>query len=242
MTEEKYYEKLGKSISSMGYHLQGMSVYLRKLDRDNLQHSRKMFESEIESSERYFDEFRKEIESALKYADGYAKMYPGRRELQYKTIPYLLKLRKAINQLDFSGERQKFKVPEQVTDGIIKETLEEATEDYQNECYDSTMVMCRRAYELMLRNLFINEERKKPVTLKNGNEYPMSLKELFEWFRDSHDDTDVVKLAGALVKQFGDEAAHVPKELLSPPVKSLMATSTLENTLLLVEKLTYAKG
>ncbi|MEM0098009.1 MAG: hypothetical protein QXS47_00830 [Thermoplasmata archaeon] len=149
----------------------------------------------------------------------------------------MLKFRKAIILLDFSGEKKEIKVPAEIKDKQIKETLEEAIEDFYNECFDSSMVMCRRAYELTLFNLYVNEEKKIPVKHSNNFEEPLSLSELYEWFKRKHGNSQIVEYAGKIVKSFGDEAAHVPKPQSSNSLKKDKARSVLNDTVFLTKGL-----
>ena len=226
---DKNCDDVGSTFSRVCQNLVNLNDYLEEGNYNNSRYWQKKFSESVETIEPELDAFVKEIEEALHYADA------GR--IGPKQFEQLVKLHKGLKQFDFSGKRKKFVIPKQITDNAVKETLEEAIEDYQNECFDSSLVMCRRTYELILFNLYTNVERKRPVDVMGGTEYAKPLNELYKWFKEKYDKNTTVERAGIMTKWYGDEAAHVPKPEPSHSTRRERAEAALSETILLAKSM-----
>ena len=230
MTFSKY-ASLGERLSDIGMSLYEMNEAIKKRESYAIKYRRDTkFPKSIELFQPDLDNFIGEVEESLRYADeGF---------ITGKPLSYLLKLHKGLKQLDFSDRRKKFTVPADITDITVKEALEEAVEDYQNDCFDSTMAMCRKAYHLILHNLYTNREKKRPVIIgKNNEKLEMPLNELFKWFEKTFGENETVKKVGIIIKQLGDEAVHIPKPEPSRSTKGEQAATALSGAILLAKSM-----
>ncbi|MDG6943364.1 MAG: hypothetical protein JRM94_04745 [Nitrososphaerota archaeon] len=113
---------------------------------------------------------------------------------------------------------QIFEIPAEIPMTEYRFDLEEAIKDYDNGCFVSSLVLCRRAYEGALAESYKNLEKKEPkedVRCPNckavirTNSY-MGISKLHNWAIKKGIVTERLKDVGFLVTEMGAGAAHPP--------------------------------
>ena len=109
-----------------------------------------------------------------------------------------------------------FEIPEEIPINEIRLDLEEAIRDYENGCYTSALVMCRRAYEGALIEAYKSRNGKliEEIKCKNcksiiGKKY-VGIAKLHKWAINTGLVTEKLKSVGFLVSDIGSGAAHPP--------------------------------
>ena len=111
-----------------------------------------------------------------------------------------------------------FEIPEEIPITESRLDLEEAIKDYDNGSYISALVMCRRAYEGALVELFRSQTKKDPVEEIKCKHCKSTIKEkaylgisnLHDWAIRNSFVTVRLKQVGFLLTDMGAGAAHPP--------------------------------
>ncbi len=114
---------------------------------------------------------------------------------------------------------ESFNIPEAIPAGEVRTDLEEAIKDYDNECFISAQVMCRRAYEGALRDKYKLVEGKDPqedfncpnckCTIRKNSE--ISITKLHKWAVEKKIIHEKLQNVGFLIPEIGAGSAHPPK-------------------------------
>jgi len=113
-----------------------------------------------------------------------------------------------------------FSIPKEIPNNDQRRDLEEAIKDFDNGCYPSCLVMCRRAYEGALAIAYKKKTGDDPVhdvkcpNCKNtirGNSY-MGITCLHNWAMGEKLVTKRLKQVGFLIADLGAGGAHPPLE------------------------------
>lgn len=133
------------------------------------------------------------------------------------------------------------KISSEIPNTDVRLDLEEAIKDYQNGCFLSSIVMCRRAYEGALISKYKQVEKKDPLkniickSCKNilkSNAF-FGIVELHNWAIGKKVIPDKFKDIGFLVPNLGAAGAH-PTELF--PRDSEVTNIVIATTLALVKR------
>lgn len=111
-----------------------------------------------------------------------------------------------------------FEIPEEIPMTEYRFDIEEAIKDFDNGCFISSLVLCRRAYEGALVVLYKSKEGKEPIEeikckhCKNiiRDKAYMGITKLHNWAIDKKTITDKLKQVGFLLTDMGAGAAHPP--------------------------------
>lgn len=136
-----------------------------------------------------------------------------------------------------------FEIPEEIPMTEYRLDLEEAIKDYDNGCYISALVMCRRAYEGALVELFRLQNKKDPVEEIKCKHCKSTIKEkaylgisnLHDWAIKNSFVTNRLKQVGFLLTDMGAGAAHPP--LTSFPRDKELAKLGITATLALLKEI-----
>ncbi len=140
-----------------------------------------------------------------------------------------------------------FEIPSGIPMNVVRLDLAEAIKDYDNDCYLSSQVMCRRAYEGALREKFHEIESREPredflclhckkIINRNVN---LSITKLHRWAIDNKIIHEKFQNIGLLIPELSSGAAH-PMETPIPREKQI-AKLTMEATFALLSQL-YKKN
>jgi len=161
-------------------------------------------------------------------------------------------LEKFLPELEIEFENLKlniksFEIPEEIPMTEYRFDLEEAIKDFDNGCFISSLVLCRRAYEGALVNLYISKENREPIeeikcrhckTLIRDKAY-MGITKLHNWAIDNKIITERLKQVGFLVTDMGAGAAHPP--LVEFPRDKEMAKLGITATITLLKEINKIK-
>jgi len=119
---------------------------------------------------------------------------------------------------DLKLKIRSFEVPEEIPMTEFRFDLEEAIKDFDNGCYVSALVLCRRSYEGALVVLYKSKTGFEPVeeirckSCKNiiRKKAYMGIANLHKWAIDNHYITEKLKQVGFLLTDMGAGAAHPP--------------------------------
>lgn len=109
-----------------------------------------------------------------------------------------------------------FEIPSEIPMTECRLDLEEAIKDYDNGCYLSSLVLCRRAYEGALITLYKTKTKKDPIeTIKCKNcqcvirdKAYIGITRLHNWAIGNNFVTEKLKQVGFLVSDIGAGGAH----------------------------------
>jgi len=113
---------------------------------------------------------------------------------------------------------QSFDVPEEIPITEYRLDLEEAIKDFDNGCFVSSLVLCRRAYEGALVEAYKAKEKREPFgeikcmhcgKIIRDKAY-FGIAKLHEWAIKNGLVTEKLKQVGFLVTDIGAGAAHPP--------------------------------
>ena len=136
-----------------------------------------------------------------------------------------------------------FEIPEEIPMTEYRFDLEEAIKDFDNGCFISSLVMCRRAYEGALVALYKSKNKADPIEdvkckhCKNEirkNAY-MGIAKLHGWAIENKVITEKLKQVGFLLTDIGAGAAHPP--LAEFPRDKEMARLGITATLTLLKEI-----
>jgi len=139
-----------------------------------------------------------------------------------------------------------FEVPEEVPINESRLDLEEAIKDYDNGCYISALVMCRRAYEGALVETYKSKTKQEPIeqikckhckNILRDKSY-IGLAKLHRWAMEGGLVTEKLKQVGFLMSDIGAGAAHPP--LTQFPRSKEIARLGITATITLLKEL-YSK-
>lgn len=138
-----------------------------------------------------------------------------------------------------------FNIPEEIPMTEYRIDLEEAIKNFNNKCWVSALVLCRRAYEGSLVSLYRLKTGQDPIediqckSCKNiirKNSY-MGIAKLHNWAIENHLITDRMKQVGFLLSDLGSGAAHPP--LSAFPRDPELARVGITVTIALLKELYY---
>ncbi len=140
-----------------------------------------------------------------------------------------------------------FEIPEEIPMTEYRLDLEESIKDFDNGCFISSLVMCRRAYEGALVNLYKSKTGKEPieeVKCKNckatiRDKSYMGIAKLHDWAIQNGFVTDKLKQVGFLLTDMGAGAAHPP--LTQFPRDKDMAKLGITATIALLKEINSRK-
>lgn len=111
-----------------------------------------------------------------------------------------------------------FDIPEEIPMTEYRLDLEEGIKDFDNGCFISSLVLCRRAYEGALVTLYRSTNGEEPVedfkckncsNLIRAKAY-MGIAKLHKWAIDNRIISEKLKQVGFLLTDMGAGAAHPP--------------------------------
>ena len=112
-----------------------------------------------------------------------------------------------------------FDIPEKIPLNESRLDLEEAIKDYDNGCFISAIVLCRRSYEGALLEIYKSKEKKDPIEIRTckhcKNElgkYYKGIANLHKWAIDKKLINSKFQSVGYLVSDLGAGGAHPPLE------------------------------
>ncbi len=155
-------------------------------------------------------------------------------------------------EIEFESLRlstQSFEIPQDVPATDYRLDLVEAIRDFDNDCYPSALVMCRRAYEGSLVEAFKVIEGRNPtedIKCKNckamiKSDAYMGISKLHDWALKKGLVIERLKQAGFLLTEIGAGAAHPP--LTEFPRDRELAKIGIVSTITLVKQVaTRTKG
>ncbi len=131
-------------------------------------------------------------------------------------------------------------IPATVPYNEVRLDLQEAVKDYDNGCYFSAQVMCRRGYEGALREKYIEFEKKEPFedsvcrhcTRPLASNIPISVTKLHKWAVGKKIIHAKLQNIGLLVPGLGAIGAHPASNPI--PREKQVAKLTLEATFALM--------
>lgn len=111
-----------------------------------------------------------------------------------------------------------FDIPSEIPMTEYRLDLEEAIKDFDNGCFISSLVLCRRAYEGALVEAYKIKEKKEPIEEIKCKNCKVTIREkayfgiskLHEWAIKNDLVTDRLKQVGFLLSDMGSGAAHPP--------------------------------
>lgn len=140
-----------------------------------------------------------------------------------------------------------FEIPQEIPMTEYRFDLEEAIKDFDNGCFISSLVLCRRAYEGALVALYKSKNKKDPIedikckhceNLIREKSY-MGIAKLHGWAIDNKIITDKLKQVGFLLTDMGAGAAHPP--LAEFPRDKEIARLGITATLALLKEINNVK-
>jgi len=140
-----------------------------------------------------------------------------------------------------------FEIPEEIPMTEYRFDLEEAIKDFDNGCFISSLVLCRRSYEGALVALYKSKNKKDPIedikckhckNLIREKSY-MGISKLHGWAIDNKIITERLKQVGFLLTDMGAGAAHPP--LAEFPRDKEMARLGITATLALLKEIHNVK-
>jgi len=149
-------------------------------------------------------------------------------------------------EVQYEGIRFKnnsFSIPDEIPIKEYRLDLEEAIKDFDNGCFISAIVLCRRAYEGALVDLYKTKNGNEPIedtlckhckAVIRNNSY-IGITRLHNWAIDNNYITNKLKQAGFLLTELGAGAAHTP--LLDFPRDREMANLGITATITLLKEL-----
>ena len=164
-----------------------------------------------------------------------------------KNLKHITTLEKFWPELEVELENldlniKSFEIPKEIPMTECRFDIEEAIKDFDNGCFISSLVLCRRSYEGALVALYKSRERKEPIEerickiCKNslGESY-VGISNLHKWAISSKIITDKLKHVGFLLTDIGAGAAHPP--LSKFPRDKEMAKLGITATLALLKEI-----
>jgi hypothetical protein len=147
---------------------------------------------------------------------------------------------------DLKVHSESFEIPKEIPANESRLDLEESIKDYDNECYPSALVMCRRAYEGALVEAYKSIEKREPVdevrcnSCKNviRNKSYIGISKLHSWAMERGLVTEKLRQLGFLVSDIGAGGAHPP--LMHFPRDKEIARLGITATITLLKQL-YSK-
>lgn len=148
-------------------------------------------------------------------------------------------------EIEFANLRlgmRSFEIPKDLPMTEYKADIDEAIKDFDNECFISSLVLCRRAYEGALVALYrakkgepVEEVRCKSCDNIVRSKAYMGIAKLHNWAIESGIITEKMKQVGFLLTDMGAGAAHPP--LTEFPRNKEMARLGITATLALLEEI-----
>ena len=189
----------------------------------------------------------------------------GRFEIVFNDMKYLLSdypLQDKVNKIgklelfwpslevqfkEVGFQKRNFEIPIEIPMADYRLDLEEAVKDYDNGCYLSALVMCRRSYEHALVSLYKSRLGREPVedqkcpkcgeTIR-PNAY-MGIAKLHTWAIKEKIITERLKQVGFLLTDMGAGAAHPP---LTPfPRDKELSALGIATTIALLKEIAIAR-
>jgi len=129
---------------------------------------------------------------------------------------YLIDLEVLMSAIKLSS----FEIPQEIPFNDIRLDLAEAIKDFDNGCFLSAQIMCRRAYEGALREKYKEIEGKEPqedfrcpscknIIRKNSE---LSVTKLHKWAVEKKIIHEKLQNIGFLIPEVASGSAHSPKE------------------------------
>jgi len=150
---------------------------------------------------------------------------------------------------DLKIKTKNFEVPSEIPINESRLDLEEAIRNYDNGCYLSALVMCRRAYEGALAEIYKSETGGEPLeevrckhcnNVIRGKSY-MGISKLHNWAMKNGLITEKLRQIGFLVPDLGAGAAHPPLKYF-PRDKELAKLGIIATITLLKEVYTQEQS
>lgn len=203
-------------------------------DKLNFRKSIKLLELELHRLAKFEEE--KKISETLAFLDDAKK---GAKDI----LTFLEEFQKVLIDLEVAAtsfDRSSFEVPPEIPIGEIRSDLEEAIKDYDNGCFASSQIMCRRAYEGALREKYKEIEGKEPKEDFNcpyckkriRKDVEMSVTKLHKWAVEKKVIHEKLQNVGFLIPELAAGAAH-PNQNPFPRDKQI-AKLTIEATFALI--------
>ena len=110
-----------------------------------------------------------------------------------------------------------FKIPKEIPMNEQRLDLEEAIRDYNEKCYLSSLVLCRRAYEGALAQAYKSKTNSDPIQdvlcpkcNKKINSQYLGITKLHKWAMENKLISEKLKSVGFLAADLGAGGAHPP--------------------------------
>lgn len=151
-----------------------------------------------------------------------------------------------VEYKEIGFQKTSFEIPKEIPMQDYRLDLEEAIKDYDNGCYLSALVMCRRSYEQALVSLHKSKTGRDPVedqrcpkcgAVIRPGAY-MGIAKLHSWAIREKVITERLKQVGFLLTDMGAGAAHPP---LTPfPRDKELASLGIATTIALLKEIASA--
>lgn len=166
------------------------------------------------------------------------------------TYPNKLEIIKELNhiwpdiEIEFENFSIKsFDIPNEIPMTESRLDLEEAIKDYDAGCYISSLVLCRRAYEGSLVNLYKSIEGKDPIETRKCNncntvlykDAYFGIVKLHKWAIEKNFVTEKLDKVGFLLSDIGAGSAHPP--LKDFPRDKDLAKLGIDATIMLLKEI-----
>lgn len=226
---KKELNKLWNIISNLRDSIE----YLRKYNSNKFY--KRKYESTSKKLNRFYKFFKAKLESLekesldekIKKLDEYMSVLLSEKKYD-KKLSTIQQLELFWPELEIEFEDLKIKtksfdVPSEIPINESRLDLEEAIRNYDNGCYLSALVMCRRAYEGALAEIYKSKTGEEPLeeirckhcnNVIRGKSY-IGISRLHKWAIEKELITEKLKQIGFLVPDLGAGAAHPPLKRFS---------------------------
>lgn len=145
-----------------------------------------------------------------------------------------------IELSEISSETESFKIPKEIPMNEQRLDLEEAIRDYNDKCYLSSLVLCRRSYEGALANAYKLKMKTDPIedelcpkcNKKIRSKY-IGITKLHRWALKENVVNEKLESVGYLTANLGAGGAHPP--LHSFPRDPEVAKLGIQTTIVLLK-------
>lgn len=225
---QHYKKQLESSLDALNRSYKFLRAKIHRTDKDGLKEKFKIVDTTVSNLLSNSKDNNEKLE-AIKNLERY---WP---ELEIEFEDLKLKIRS-------------FEIPEEIPMTEYRLDLEEAIKNFDNGCFISSLVMCRRAYEGSLVASYKSKTGKEPIeeikcksckAMLKDKAY-MGIAKLHNWAIENNFVTDKLKQVGFLLTDMGAGAAHPP--LTQFPRDKEMAILGITATLALLKEIHTKNG
>lgn len=150
-----------------------------------------------------------------------------------------------IELSEISSEVESFKIPKEIPMNEQRLDLEEAIRDFNDKCYLSSLVLCRRSYEGALANAYKLKTKTEPIedelcpkcNKKIRTKY-IGITKLHKWVLKEKIVNEKLESVGYLTANLGAGGAHPPLHIF--PRDPELAKLAIQTTIVLLKEI-YSK-